>query len=668
MDGWKTNVIPFEGGMITNQSPYQQGFNSPGSARILINYEPSVQGGYRRINGYTKAVSTVAPYYSEMYVQGSSQSGTSLTLGGAFVNLTAGDEITIAGVSGTYEVSASTLTADKAEVSLTLGSSLASSPADKAKVTVTSATPNISGIAVFGADVVVASNGGIFKNSGDLTIGSSSTDGWEMVSKPHFGDTVLVSEANATGSTIKIDGCDYRPAEDTVIQFAGVEKTYRIDGVTDEGSGEYTLTIKPDLASSPADNAVVTVVGYKATNGADALDFAKFSTGDIDKLACATGSKYPFVLHSNDEFHVLSETPTDGQNAKFISFNRGTLFLGKDDKVISSAPANEYDFSAANGGGLFTVGAEVTKLISFREQLIIFCNSRISRLSGVSIADFTLAPITRDLGCNDGSSIREVGGDIMFLGPDGLRLLGATDRIGDFALDPVAANIQDAVNNLVTTYSDTKVMSVTVRGKSQYRIYARGNSLINGKGLLGSNLQGGQTWAWAELKNFPVHFADSDIYNTEERIVFTNSTGYVYWMDTGNNFDGSNIVATYATPFIPFDDPEVRKTMYKMFLYVDPEGSVDLTTSMKFDFNDPDVLEPGSKTISLDNTATTPATYDTLTAQYGVARYGGSLRAIFKTQLVGSAFAVSFYFQSDDTNPPYILDTMTVEYALRGRR
>ena len=53
-DRWQTHAFEFKGGLITNLSPFQQGIQAPGSARILRNFEPSVFGGYRRIEGFEK--------------------------------------------------------------------------------------------------------------------------------------------------------------------------------------------------------------------------------------------------------------------------------------------------------------------------------------------------------------------------------------------------------------------------------------------------------------------------------------------------------------------------------------------------------------------------------------------------------------------------------------
>ena len=53
-DAWQTYPFEFRGGLITNLAPTQQGVQAPGSARILRNFEPSIFGGYRRVEGFAK--------------------------------------------------------------------------------------------------------------------------------------------------------------------------------------------------------------------------------------------------------------------------------------------------------------------------------------------------------------------------------------------------------------------------------------------------------------------------------------------------------------------------------------------------------------------------------------------------------------------------------------
>ena len=59
----ETFPIQFSGGLISNMSPLQQGLQMPGSARILRNFEPSIEGGYKRILGYDKYDQDIIPPY-----------------------------------------------------------------------------------------------------------------------------------------------------------------------------------------------------------------------------------------------------------------------------------------------------------------------------------------------------------------------------------------------------------------------------------------------------------------------------------------------------------------------------------------------------------------------------------------------------------------------------
>ena len=76
----QTYPIEFRGGLITNMSPLQQGINSPGSARTLRNFEPSIEGGYKRILGYDKYDQDIIPPYGIPVIHGASQTGTSLNI------------------------------------------------------------------------------------------------------------------------------------------------------------------------------------------------------------------------------------------------------------------------------------------------------------------------------------------------------------------------------------------------------------------------------------------------------------------------------------------------------------------------------------------------------------------------------------------------------------
>ncbi len=54
-------TFPLMGGLVLNKSTFAM---QPGEALELENFEPDIEGGYRRINGFSKYVSAVVPQTS----------------------------------------------------------------------------------------------------------------------------------------------------------------------------------------------------------------------------------------------------------------------------------------------------------------------------------------------------------------------------------------------------------------------------------------------------------------------------------------------------------------------------------------------------------------------------------------------------------------------------
>jgi len=720
----QTYPIEFKGGLVTNMSPLQQGINAPGSARTLRNFEPSIEGGYRRIEGYSKYNSSIIPPYGAPVVHGASQSGTTLIIGNIHQTPEAGDTfklvhatanvngntsnttalildgnsgtiavgmvVTGTGISGTVTVttvtdqnnivlsSAQTLTDDVVltfskiytiasggvsydatnnRATLTLTGALASSPDNAAAVTFATTTSKYLalGCGVFLDRVIVARNDDLFKVS-------SSTI--THINVPNYG-TVLVNGASQTGSSLIVDGLTSAPQAGDVFKVAGIDKVYTLTADASVSSGGATLAISPTLASSPADDAAITFLST-SRESAGKTRFARYNYTGTEKIAIVDGTNVP-ALYDNNTFTALNDAPTDVNGASFVVNFKNQLFFGKSNLLTFTAPYTDNDFTAANGSGTISLGATITGLVVFRQQLIIFTESSIFQLVGNTISDFQLQPVTTDIGCVDTDTIQEVGGDVMFLGPDGLRLLSATDRIGDFGLGVVSKTIQKEVTSFIST--NTSFASVVIRSKSQYRILGYNNNITqeNAQGILGTQFsgQGGEGMAWGEIRGIRAHVADSRFFQNTETIVFANDDGYLYQMEDGNSFDGANIQTTFATPFMPINDPRVRKTFYKAFLYTDPQGSVSFDMSLKLDFDQKNSIQPTQ--IEFDNNTGQVAFYGT--AEFGsTAVYSTKLLTLFETQLIGSGFTGSIQFESDSTDPPFSLDAITIEFGNNTRR
>lgn len=656
-DAWRTYPFEFAGGLVSNLSPLQHGVKLPGSARILKNFEPSINGGYRRIEGYTKFSSSFIPAYDEPLVHGSAQTGTTLVIANIYSTPVEGGTFTIAGVAGTYTIASGGVSYDSSfkRATLTLTTSLASSPADKAAVTFTSHVGTVLGVAYWSSRAIASRNGSIFSSTGSA---------WTKISKPSYG-TVLVNGAGQTGASLAIDGLTVAPRIGDTFSVAGIEKVYTVTANATLVSGGATVAINPSLASSPADNAAVTWLSLDRSSALKTR-FAKYRIGSVEKIAGVDGFNYPFIYDGTTFSEVTGTTDVEG--AEFVVFHKNQLFFAVGHNLIFTSPYTDSDLTAANGSGIISVGAKITGLIVFRDLLIIFTERTISQLTGNTIADFVLQPVTRNVGCIATDTIQEMGGDVIFLGPDGLRLFGLTDRVGDFNLGLVSKPIQKEMTDLIS--SCTSFSSVVIKQKSQYRLlgFNENTKAASSRGILGTQMTSDNTSniAWAELSGFKAHVADSYYDNKIETVLFANTDGYAYQMESGNSLDGAKIVASFATPFVFMEDARIRKTMYKFFLYTDPQGSVAVDVNLKFDFDTLGSVQPNA--ITLSNVTSSAGFYGTSVSKYGTTTYGTKLKKLFETQVIGSGFSVSLQFTSESTDPPFSLDAATLEYSTHDRR
>lgn len=659
---WETFPVELGGGLVSNLSRLQQGLKMPGSARLLQNFEPSIKGGYRRINGYTKYDNAVVPSYGDPVVQGSGQSGTSLVIGNLHAAPEAGDTFTISGVTGTYTIDSGgvTYSSTNKEATLTLTTSLASSPADKAAVTFDEAGSKIEGLhyATNIEAVLALRDGVLWKSTGS---------GWTKMSTPDYG-TVLVNGGAQTGTSLVVDGVGsdtYVPQAGDTFSVDGVEKVYTVLSEPTITSGAGTLSIYPALASSPADNAAVTFLN-STHSGATKARFEEFNFDGNRRVIMVDGANFPVCICSASTYSTVQGS-TDVVGAVLVQEFKDHMFYAKDDLVTFSAPFDYTDFTPANGAGSFRLNGNATGLIPFRTQLICFSEDEIKNLSGTSNADFALTTITDKLGCAEKDTIQEVGGDILFMGPDGIRFLGGTDAFGDFALALASRQITDQMNDYIATGTDHS--SLVVREKNQYRIFSYQSGMAeNATGYVGAQKvdQAGSGFEWGSLVGINVYRASSGYVDETEIVIFSNHNGYVYQMESGNSFDGTAIAARFYTPYMSVNDPHIRKTLFKVNTFYDPEGTVSGTVSPKYDFQEPSKVQPSAQDFSGGGTF---AFYGTAT--YGTDTFGGLPDTKVKSNVTGSFFTVSleYEFGSDETvMAPFVLDTVTLEYSTEDRK
>ena len=367
-----------EGGLVLNRSTFLM---KPGEALELENFEPDIQGGYRRIDGHRKYINHIVPQ--------TSSSSEKVLMVATFANKV------IAARGEKIYSSASTELAAKIASDATMSGS--------GTITVDSTTG--------------------FTSSGTLQINS------EIFTYTGVTSTTFTGVTRATSST--------------------TAAAHVIDDVVSESWTER------DTGRSSADK----------------YNFERFNFDGNDKIILVDQANAPVVFNTSISATDVSTSSVSG--SKFVTAYKSHMFYaGKSttpQEVIFSVPFDEDNFTSGDGAGSIKVDDTVVGLKVFRDSLFIFCENRIFKLTGSTLSDFAVQPVTRNIGCINGFTIQEFAGDLVFLGPDGLRTVAATAKIGDVELGTISKNIQSVFDENIKNSS--LFDSIVIPDKTQYRLF-----------------------------------------------------------------------------------------------------------------------------------------------------------------------------------------------------
>ena len=391
--------------------------------------------------------------------------------------------------------------------------------------------------------------------------------------------------------------------------------------------------------------------------------FERFNFDNNNKLIVADGANAPTVFNTSFAATDVSESSVSG--SKFLAaFKNHMFYAGKSSTpqtVVYSQPNDEDAFNTGSGAGSIKVDDTITGLKVFRDNLFIFCQDRIFKLSGSTSSDFAITPVTRNIGCVNGQTIQEFAGDLIFLAPDGLRTVAGTARIGDVELGTISTPVQSLFNDNIANASGFR--SIVIPNKTQYRVFFTKSGIAQTvtEGVL-TSLRG-QRFEFANLKGIRPTSTDTVTSATETIIIHGGEGGYVYRQESGNDFDGTAINGKYRSPDLTFNDAGIRKHMQRVLVSYKPESSIDADLFLRYDFEDPDAPRPAA--YSLD-AADIVAIYGT--GKYGTATYGGQSEPLLRQSVEGSGFTVALRVEDGGVTAPYSLKGFQLEYQLGARR
>ena len=565
-----------EGGLVLNRSTFLM---QPGEALELENFEPDIEGGYRRINGFRKYVNQQVPQ-----------------------------------------------TSDSSEKILM--------------------------VANF-ADKVLAARG-------EKIFSSAST---ELAVK-------IVSTTSMTGSgTITVDSTTGFSSSGT-LQINDELFTYT--GVT---STTFTGVTRATTGTTAANHALDDVVSESWTERdtgrtrAGKYSFERYNFDGNEKIIVVDGANAPTIFNSSLSATDISESSVAGSTI-VVAFKSHMFYAGKSSTpqtLVFSEPFDEDGFQSADGAGTIKVDDNIVGLKVFRDSLFIFCENRIFKMTGSTVSDFAIQPVTRDIGCVNRDTIQEFAGDLLFLGPDGLRTVAATARIGDTALGAITQNVQSIFD---ANIKDSTVFdSVVIPDKTQYRIFfskaGQGENLT--RGII--CVRRADKFEFAEIRGVKPAATDALVVDGDVRVIHGDFSGFVHRQEAGNTFDGTAILARYRSPDLSFGDTGVRKHMQRVILNFKPESAIDADLFVRYDNEASDSARPAAYPLDSSQVAAQfgSATFSTSSSAAQFV-FGGPSQPLVRQSVEGSGFSVALRIKDGGETAPYSLKGFQLEYLVGARR
>ena len=397
--------------------------------------------------------------------------------------------------------------------------------------------------------------------------------------------------------------------------------------------------------------------------------FERYNFDGNEKIICVDGVNAPVIFNSSMTAADVSESAVAGSTV-VASYRNHMFYAGKSttpQEIIFSEPFDEDGFNSGDGAGSISVDDTVVALKVFRDSLFIFCENRIFKLTGSTSSDFSVQPVTRNIGCINSFTVQEFAGDLIFLGPDGLRTVAATARIGDTELGTISKNIQTVFDENIKDAGSFD--SVVIPDKTQYRIFftkdGQGASLSKGAICVLKK----EAFEFSETRGIKVQCTDTFIEAGNVIVVHGDTNGFVQRQESGDTFDGTIISGKYRSPDMSFGDNGIRKHMQRVIINYKPEGTVDADLIVRYDNEDKNSARPA--VYPFDNTQLAAtygnASYSTSasTAQFV---YGGPTQPLVRQPVEGSGFSVALKVEDGGSSAAYSLKGFQLEYQLGARR
>lgn len=656
------------GGMDTAVSPM---FAKPGTVRVAWNYEWSVKGGLRRLDGIEPFDGRTAPSSAGYvllecdadidgaFVVGDTLEGATSGATGVVIYVS-GAQVAMTQVTGTFEeedlelasVVVATVSSTSVSVDGFLDNTLLKAAADvyQALIGQVPGSGQIRGLAIL-SNVVYA-----WRNSADgtaMAIYKSSSSGWTAVPLGHqlsftAGQAAGIAEGNTvTGGTSGATGVVARVVVESGT-FAANTAAGRLilSSTTGTFSAAETLTVSGTTRATASGAAAAITL---SPSGRVQTDRYTFTASLASKRLYGCDGVNP-EFEFDGTVYVPLTTGMGSVRAKAVRCHKNHLFFGYRGSLQHSSIANPYVYSAVLGASELGTGDEITCLVSVggatdAAAMVVLCQDALFALYGTDSTNWQMVPLSREQGAQRYSA-QDIGG-VVALDTPGVVRYPATQSFGNFAWDTVSMAIQNIARQ------QECACSVYAPAAFKYRLFFADGTAISGlpigKGqFLWSQINYGRTIVVAE---------QAEIAGVS-RVFYGDADGWVYEADKGRSFAGDAI--TYAVRLHPLSQrqPMVEKAYRQMQLEIKCESASTILSNCEF--NEDEGPSEVQTTTQLGNGAFYDLTnYDE--SYYDVAE---TSRKTVPCEGVGNYVTVTLAGEADDERP-HTFHGLTVLYSPR---
>jgi hypothetical protein len=642
MPDLKPRFVPFVGGLDTTK---QRLSVEPGHVQASMNYEPDIQGGYRRVGGFERFDGRPRPSDAQYAYIGGTSFDVAAAVGVTVNGQTSGATAVVAARDATWlavsKVVGSFVDGENIRVSTTV-------------VGVYSAV--LGGVTAFQHNELVAASASLYRSDILAPPGTGPSRAMCLGSDVFAIRSGLVYKASATGWTLvphmreiafTLGTSEY--AEGSTLTRGSVNATVRrvmlasgswtggtavgrmvISNVT---GGEFTAGVSTGGGACTLSGASTAITLTASSN----LDYVRAAfINNQQRIYACDGVNRPF------EFDGTVLAPIDipvTTRPTCIESDEVTLYLGCGAEVIASSVGTPYSFSTITGAAQLGAGALVTDLLMLpgaqnTRAMFIGTSKGPKVLYGTDKDTWQMTGLGSESAVYAGTAQPIKGG--LFFDAAGARSTASTQSWGNFSYGLESTKAEGWLRG------KRPVCSMLQANRSLYRVW-----FDDGTALASTLGKRGMQWMPIDL-GIQVKQAISHEINGVSRAFICDDSGFVFEMDAGRSFDGAEIEAWTMLHPINAGSVALISTWRSGLLEAFAPCAFRVRAQSEFDDGNPEVslgdsVEAESGPVGMR--------WDTDRWDEGVWDGGGLASMNVGLRGVGSTVAVTFYTTSDNELP-----------------